>query len=243
MAQLRSTLFIVLSPAGVDVSSFLALLGSHPDILSHGDMQGPLSEQGYAWLEGKTYSRSKAPKSVAAFQRAFPEAFLYKYLFDSRGKRAVGFAVDYDTLLHPLNARLRNVLYHDTDVKTLHYVPRNSLRAYVNGLLREQGKQAKAVEVEAQKFVHYAKQIERLDSYVMRFFKDHDHLRLNEEAVSPARLQGTLKAVAKFLDVEPGAKTGPAAGDQPAPIATLVSNHAALKAALRDTPYVSMLEA
>lgn len=243
MAQLRSTLFIVLSPAGVDVSPFLALLGSHPDILAHGDMQGPLSEQGYAWLEGKTYTRSKASKSVAAFQRTFPEAFLYKYLFDSRGKRAVGFSVDYDTLLHPLNARLRNVLYHDTDVKTLHYVPRNSLRAYVDGLLREQGKKIKAVEVEAQKFVYYAKQLERLDSYVMRFFKEHDHLRLSEEAVSSARLQSTLKAVAEFLDVDTGAKAALADGDKPAPLIALVSNHAALKAALQDTPYISMLGA
>lgn len=239
MAQLRSTLFIVLSPAGVDVSPLLTPLRSHPDILCHGDMLGPLSEQGYAWLEGKTYTASKAPKSVAAFQRAFPEAFLYKYLFDSRGKGAAGFAVDHDTLLHPLNARLRNVLYHDTDVKVLHYTPRNTLLAYAAQLGREQGKRGReGVEVEAQKFVLYAKQISRLDDYVKRFFQEHDHIESDEADLMPAKLKGTLKSMAKFLDLEPaGAVTAPVATDT-----ATITNLAALKVALRETPYAWMTE-
>ncbi len=242
MAQLRSTQFIVLSPAGVDVSPFLTPLRSNPRILCHADMQGPLSGQGYAWLEGGTFGTPKAPKGVAPFQRTFPEAFLYKYLFDSHGKGAVGFAVDYDALLHPLNARLRNVLYHDTDVKVLLYVPRNTLRAYVDGLMREQDKKGKPVAVEAQQFVLYAKQVERLDGYVMRLFKEHEHLRLNEEGMGQDKLQGVLKAVAKFLDVEAGPKPKPA-GAAATPLATLVSDHPALKAALQDTPYAWMAEA
>lgn len=239
MKKLRSTLFIALSPAGVDVSAFLACLRSHPGILCHADMQGPLSESGFAGLDEGTLKAARKSEAIAAFKRGFPEAYLYKYLLDSRGSEAVGFAVDYDTLLSPVNAPLRNVLQYDVEVKVLAFAPRNILREYAADPARRQGTQA--VAVEPQKFLLHAKQRDRIQAYVEQFFQHHARMKVHSEDLLPSRLQGTLKAVAELLDVErfPGAK-GKDAG-QPE-LKALISNLDAVKAALRDTPYSWMLE-
>ncbi len=245
MAKLRSTLFIVLSPAGIDASPFLSQLRSHPDLLCHGDIHGPLSETGYTALDRGQVTAGQASKELHAFARDFPEAFLYKYLLDSRGRQAVGFAVDHGTLPDSANARLRNVLYHDGDVKLVLHTPQNILRAYVEDARHAAASlfsRAKPVEVEPQKFLLHAKQVDRMSAYVAKFFQAHPQLKVEGENLLHPKAGATLKAVARFLDIALFPSGTPVAKSAQTGLRDMIANFAALEAALSDTPYARMLE-
>ena len=245
MAKLRSTLFIVLSPAGIDISPFLSQLRSHPDLLCYGDIHGPLSEAGYTALDGGKITAGRASKEMYAFGRDFPEAFLYKYLLDSRGRQAVGFAVDHGTLFDSVNARLRNVLYHDADVKTVLYTPQNILRAYAEDARHAATSlfsRAKSVAIEPQKFLLHARQVDRMNAYVVKFFQGHPQLKVEGESLAHPKLSATLKAIARFLDIAPFPSGTPVARETQDGLRDMIMNFDALKAALSDTPYARMLE-
>jgi len=238
MPNVRSTLFILLSPTGIDNAAFLAQLRSHPGLLCHADMLGPLSPAGYAGLDDKTLKAARGSGEIAAFRQAFPEAYLYKYVLDSRGRQAVGFAVDHGALLDPVNARIRNVLHQDSGVKVLRYAPQNTLRAYAEAAPRDG---SKAVEIEPQKFLLHARQTDRMNAYVEKFFAGHEQMQVEREDLLPARAAATLKAVAKFLGLEPFPAAAARAGEPGPALREMISNFAALETALRDTPYSKML--
>lgn len=241
---LRSNLFIVLSPGGVDTSEFLAQLRAHPDLLCHADMQGPLSERGFADLAKTALTAARKSREIAAFKESFSQAFLYKYVLDSRGRLAVGFAVDYDSLLNSINAPLRDVLQHDLDVKILLYAPKNSLHAYVEGL---RGKLASSeaamqpVAVDPQKFLLHARQVERMNAYVERLFEGHQQMKVESESLRQPHRGASLRRIAGFLGLEGVPTMGLPDGGGVPDLCAMVSNFSAIETALRDTPYAWML--
>jgi|HubBroStandDraft_5_1064220.scaffolds.fasta_scaffold34521_2 hypothetical protein len=241
MTNARSTLFIVLSPTGIDTDPLLSQLQAHPDVLCHAGMQGPLSEAGFAGLDDKTLKAARGSKELAAFKQGFPEAFLYKYVLDSRGRQAVGFAVDHGSLLDPVNARMRTVLHQDSDVHVLLYAPKNTLRAYAEDAQRRQTPPRAQVEIEPQKFLLHAKQIDRLNAYVEKFFQGHAQLKIDSADLLPSRAGATLKAVAKFLDMAPFRAAASPLKEPQAELRGMIANFPAMEAALRDTPYSQML--
>lgn len=242
MTKARGTLFIVLNPTGTDPSPLLMQLQEHPDVLCHAGMQGPLSKTG---VIDKVLDSLLTPGDVA-FRNDFPEAFLYKYVFDSRGRQAVGFAVDHDTLLDPMNARMRNVVYQDTGVDVLLYMPRDILRAYAEDVRRRQASllaRSGPVEIEPHKFLLHARQMDRMNAYFEEFFANHRRLKVDGGYLSTPKANATLKSIAKFLEVgvfPPAAS--PAAEEPPVGLREMISNYDAVEAALRGTPYTQLLE-
>jgi len=243
LAGLRSQLFMVLSPAGVDVAGLIAHLRSHPDVLCHGDLQGPLSPQGYAYVDEGALTAARKSKELVSFRNTFPAAFLYKYVLDSRGRTAVGFAVDHDILLSPVNAPVRDVLQQDLDVKILLYAPKNILQAYASGLYRQRtlaGSAPAAVMIEPQRFLAHARQSDRMSHYVERMFPRHAKLNVESENLQTPKLGATLHGIAAFLGVERFPDPVPSDRDSCPELGAMISNLAAVVAALRDTPYAWM---
>lgn len=234
---------MVLSPAGVDVSGFLAQLRSHPDVLCHADLQGPLSGLGYADADDGALTAARKSKELTAFKNAFPTAFFYKYVLESRGSAAVGFAVDHDTLLNSSNAPIRDVLQQDLDVKILLYTAKNTLRAYASGLYRKRvvgGSVSAPVAIEPQRFLAYARQSDRMNHYVERMFPRHAKLNVESESLQASMLNATLQDIAAFLGVDRFPDPILSGGEPSPELGAMIANLAAVETALRDTPYAWM---
>jgi hypothetical protein len=239
MGKLRSELFVVVYPTGTDAEAFVSALNRHPFLLCHPDASGPLSAQGFAGLPDALLGKARESRELAAFQAASPEAYLYKYAFDSRGHHAVGFKVEQDSLLDSSGAPMRNALMQDADVRVILYAGRNLLSAYVATLRRQQG--AAAVTVAPQAFLQQAQQVERMNDYVERLFQGHRKLKLDaDQFASPARSTLLAKATG-FLGLE--TLTQPETGITPSPLHGQITNAAEVAAALAGTPYAWMLEA
>lgn len=229
-------LFLVLHPAGIDIGSFLEVLASHPEVRCDREVEDLFVRHGF----GRPASAGGNPKTdpgTAAFKSALPAILLYKYAFQSLGRKAAGFALDDELLLSSLNAPLRSILMWDRDIHVIRCAPGNSLRTYAAALRPPVGGGG-AVDVEPQAFLAFARQLDRMNDYVGRLFPGHRLLRLDSE-----RLQSgaSLQDVARFLGVSPLSRTN-AAEIPPLPLHSQIANWPALQAALEGTPYARMLE-
>lgn len=243
-AGLRSAVFAVLLPPAVDGSPLAAQLHAHPDVLCHEDMEGPLSERGYAGADAKALAAARKSKELASFRNSSPAAYLYKYVLDSRGHLAVGFITDHATLLSSANAHLRDVLQQDRDLQVLLYGPRNTLHAYATRLWQSralEGAAVPAVEVDPREFLLHAREQDRMNAYVEHFFEGHAQMKVYGEDLASPKQAVALQGVAKFLGLEAFPATP--AGGTGAGLRAMVSNLTALEAALHGTPYAWMLEA
>ncbi len=239
MGKLRGELFVLVHPAGTDAAALATALNRHPALLCHADALGPLSPAGFAGLSDGLLGKARDSRDLAAFRTASPETYLYKYVFDSRGRHAVGFKVEQGALLDSPSAPVRNALMQDRDVRVIHYAARNLLGTHVAELKRGQGA-AGPVTVAPQAFLLQARQADRMNDYVDRLFEGHRRLKLDADRFASPERGALLAELAGFLGLDPFPAME--AGAAAAPLRGQIANAAELAAALAGTPYAWMLE-
>lgn len=238
----RTCLFLVLHPAGLHPSRILDSLCVHPDVLCHRDVRELFSRRGLG-VSIKEASRAKQPPTgVAAFKSANPAILLYKYAFDPQGRKAVGLAIDYDTLLSSLYAPIRSILMWDIDVRVLQYVPGNYMRTYIAETQRQQAiSESHAISVEPQLFLSYAQQLDRMNNYVQRLFQGHRQLQIDDLQLRGSKRDAALNQVQKFLGIQLVTMVDSDVKAATPELRMLISNFDIVKDALRETPYLRAL--
>jgi hypothetical protein len=109
------------------------LLRSHPEICAHDEVFSPDKVRG---LSGKYLQRSREDPGfiewLSAERYRDPIRFLYKFVLDPDGKKAVGFKLKHDELVLPGYETVRNEIVSNRKLRIVHLRRNNLLRRYLS---------------------------------------------------------------------------------------------------------------
>ncbi len=142
MSHLRDNKFIISCSARSGSTMLVHLLRSHPQLLCHGEVFEP-SRIGQ--LDGSYGLRRRndptMDQRLMEYWATRPEAFLYDVVFDTQGRRAVGFKFKTDEAFDPAYETIAGLIRDDKDIKVLHLRRKNLLDQYISHqvVLRQTG--------------------------------------------------------------------------------------------------------
>jgi hypothetical protein len=225
------------------------LLGSHPDVLSRGEMLTnpihhalPPQDRSAALLE-----RAEARRATA------PWAFVEELAFDPVGKEAVGFKILYESVLRPPFDAVLAGLENDVGVKIIHLKRVNRLRRFAShaAVLRGHGVvniwDGSAPPVltpftlaPAECLADFA-HVEALERRFAAMFSRHDVLETTYEALTENGA-AALDAVQDFLGVPRRALTARTSRVNAAPLSEVILNYEELRRSFTGTPYARFFD-
>src|SRR5947207_3404845 len=125
--------FMITCPARSGSSMLVHLLRSHPEICAHDEVFSPDKVRG---LSGKYLQRSREDPGfiewLSAEKYRDPIRFLYKFVLDPDGKKAVGFKLKHDELVLPGYETVRNEIASNRNLRIVHLRRNNLLRRYLS---------------------------------------------------------------------------------------------------------------
>src|SRR5205814_3567348 len=132
----RDNGFMITCPARSGSSMLVHLLRSHPEICAHDEVFSPDKVRG---LSGKYLQRSREDPGfiewLSAERYRDPIRFLYKFVLDPDGKKAVGFKLKHDELVLPGYETMRNEIVSNRKLRIVHLRRNNLLRRYLSHYL------------------------------------------------------------------------------------------------------------
>jgi LPS sulfotransferase NodH len=129
---MRNDMFMITCAARTGSTLLQSYLRSHPDTTMHGEVY---TTQRTSDLAGSFNALIRDPKSnekLTRWRDANQTAFLYKYIYENQGKKAVGHKLKHDELLLPKFAETRECIRRDTDIKIIHLYRKNLFERFVS---------------------------------------------------------------------------------------------------------------
>ena len=212
---MRSDMYMITCSARTGSSLLETSLMSHPDIQSHGEVYQP---NRVGPLRGRYSEMLLDDETCAELTRYRDEnqaAFLYKYVFDAQGKKAVGMKLKHEELFLPKFAETREVIRKDTDIKIIH-LRRNDLFArFVSFWLATKVTGVTEIHSDSTRpditevtipirdcHMDFDRSAARY-AFFRKVYKDHPTLEVTYEALAGETQSDELQRVQKFLGVEP----------------------------------------
>lgn len=128
----RNDAYMICCPARSGSTLLVHLLRSHPDILSHGEVLGERITGLSGPLGVQFIENPKTAETLEGIRRADPRTYLYNYILDPHGHKAVGFKLKYEELTSPDYAKVLKLIRSDTDLKIIFLDRENLFERYVS---------------------------------------------------------------------------------------------------------------
>lgn len=140
--HLRDDKFIVSCPARSGSTMLVHLLRSSPAVICHGEVFGGERIGNLVGTYGRL--RRENPEldaELMAYRLERPQAFLYDVVFNTQGRKAVGFKFKTDEAFDPAFTDIQDLILADRDIKIVHLSRRNILDQYISHevVLRQTG--------------------------------------------------------------------------------------------------------
>jgi hypothetical protein len=130
---LRTDKYVISCAARSGSTMLVQLLRSHPDVLSHGEV---FAADSIGMLDGRYAALRRDDPSLSQrlfdYRRGQPEPFVYDVVYDSQGRKAVGFKFKTDEAFSPAWADIRAIVARDIDIKVIFLRRRDMLAQYVS---------------------------------------------------------------------------------------------------------------
>ena len=211
--HLRNDAYMICCPARSGSTMLVHLLRSHPQILSHGEVLGD-KVAGLAGPLGHLARQDPAVhERVEDWRQRNPLFFLYNYILDAHGQRAVGFKLKYDELVLPAYRDLMECVRDDVDLKIIFLDRENLLERYVSHhvamhvtgvtLLTDSSKkpEVRPMRLDCQDMErNFTEQLARQDKF-RELFKAHRCIETTYERLT-RDARGEMRAIYEFLGVD-----------------------------------------
>ncbi|MCP4308801.1 MAG: hypothetical protein GY788_28780 [bacterium] len=129
---MRNDMYLITCAARTGSSLLETSLLSHRDIQSHGEVYDPNRIGALRGRYTAMVQDEEQNAKLMAFRDRNQTAFLYKYVFDSQGKAAVGLKLKHEELMLPKFAETREAIRRDTDIKIIHLSRENLFQRFVS---------------------------------------------------------------------------------------------------------------
>src|SRR5438046_8807781 len=133
MGSYRDNVYMITCAARTGSTMLVCLLGSHPEICSHGEIFSPGKIRGLSGIyPSKRHARPEFIDRLSVERDRDPIKFLYKIALDLQGKKAVSFKLKYNELILPEYKTLRDEIVNNRDFRIIHLRRENLLRRYLS---------------------------------------------------------------------------------------------------------------
>ncbi|HEY5049186.1 MAG TPA: sulfotransferase [Rhizomicrobium sp.] len=247
---LRKGLFMITCAARTGSTMLVNFLQSHPQITCHMEIFNPRRVEGFFGAYRKSIRTDSVYEArMRAIRHGDPTCFLYKFAFDSQGRRSVGFKFKYDELLLPVFARPREIIAGDCDIAIVHLKRRNLLKRYLSWVavnhvtgrtMRTTGEEPRKIPpifIDAEECLKNFQETKLREAEVDRIFRQHQMIDLEYEKLTGANADGELGRLQQFLGVVPRSLKTVIAKLSINRLEQEIANYADLKRKLANTPY------
>jgi hypothetical protein len=250
----RDDLFMITCAPRTGSTLLRTYLQSHPDILCHGEVYAPDTAGALAGRYEALLRDPKRRHSLTEYRDRHQIPFLYKVVYDSQGRRAVGHKLKYDELLLAKFSQTREAIRDDADIKVIHLYRENLLERFVSWwivnhlsgvTLQRQGNvdlTFDPVFIPAaackQSFDETTSRFEYFDA----FFAAHPLHHVSFEQLAGPDRQRHLGEILDFLHVPRRELTSELKKVTPTDLRNVVRNYAELKASFAGTEYARFFE-
>jgi hypothetical protein len=204
--------YIISCAARTGSSMLVHLLGSHPQVLSHGELFGHANVGGLAgrWQQRRT-SEPWLRDRLLAWREEDPASFLQEVAFDAQGRRAVGFKFKTDEAFRPEFAEALRLIAGDPSIAVIHLRRRDLLAQYVSHqvvlrggprFVREPDVVVRRFRIDVAAALRQAKDVVSRDAAAAETYAAHPSIEVEYESIDTA-------AICRFLGVEPRRLTTP----------------------------------
>lgn len=128
----RDNAYMICCPARSGSTLLVHLLRSHPYILSHGEVLGEKITGLSGPLGAQFVSNREIVETLEGVRRTDPRVYLYDYILNPHGYKAVGFKLKYEELSSPHYAQVLDLIRSDTDLKIIFLDRENLFERYVS---------------------------------------------------------------------------------------------------------------
>lgn len=172
------------------------LLRSHPDTLIHGEV---ILKNRVGAFQGSYARKIKIDPEYANkfddFMNSYPREFINQYIFDSQGKKVVGFKYKWDESLNANWKNFSNVIFSDLEIFVVHLRRRNLLHQYISSIAVNRFgmptlMHARDIDVEIPKFMidiesleAYCKDIALCETKTAEIYQNHRSMTLVYEDI------------------------------------------------------------
>ncbi|MGC1496355.1 MAG: hypothetical protein WA790_11150 [Sulfitobacter sp.] len=129
---MRNDMYMITCSARTGSSLLETSLLSHPDIQSSGEVYNPNRVSSLRGRYTSILADEAQCDALTKYRDANQTAFLYKYVFDAQGKKAVGLKLKHEELLLPKFAETREAIRKDTYIKVIHLRRKNLFARFVS---------------------------------------------------------------------------------------------------------------
>lgn len=212
---MRNDMYMITCSARTGSSLLETSLLSHPDIQSHGEVYDPNRVNS---LRGRYSALLKDDVQRAAltkYRDANQTAFLYKYVFDAQGKKAVGLKLKHEELFLPKFGETREAIRKDTDIKVIHLRRENLFARFVSWWLAAKVTGVTEIHSEEKRpeitsvvipirdcHMDFDRSAARYD-FFRKMYKDHPSLEVTYETLAGPDQKAEFARVQEFLGVAP----------------------------------------
>lgn len=233
--HLRHDTYMICCPARSGSTMLVHLLRSHPQVLSHGEVMGHEVTGLMGPLGRMVRQDSALHRHLQDIRRDRPAFFLYNYILDSRGHKAVGFKLKYDELANPAYRDVLECVLQDGDLKIVFLDRENLFERYVShhfagvtGVTLVHGG-AKAPKVEPVRLDwrdmerNFQEQLARRDRF-RKLFRSHRSIETTYEKLT-INAPVEMAKVYKFLGVDEHHPATPTKKILSSDLRSLISNY------------------
>ncbi|MGH2722693.1 MAG: hypothetical protein ACRDI0_00230 [Actinomycetota bacterium] len=238
--------YLLTCPARTGSTMLSRYLKSHPDVCAHGEVLAP---SGPLDFYGVNY-RVDPPLELVLLGRRDrdPVAFLWEFVWQAGGRRAVGFKGKYEELLLPQYAMVLEEISRDTDIRILHLTRDNLLERYlsqhlavhVHGVyeahLGDARPEQARVRLSPEECEEDFRRTEERQASFRAMLRKHEVLELSYEQLVGER-KHTLARVQAFLGVQERELTTKSVRLRTRPVREVVENYEELAKRFRGTRY------
>ncbi len=246
---MRDDLYMITCAARTGSSLLETSLLSHPEIMSHGEVYHADRIGSLRGYYGAQVTDTEQNAALTRFRDANQTAFLYKYVYDAQGKKAVGHKLKHEELMMAKFAETREAVRRDTDIKIIHLSRINLFERFVSWWMAAKVTGVTEIHSDADRPEVTAAEIpaaacrENFDQVTARYgffqtlFKDHPIFEVTYEDLNSPRRDAVLAEIQAFLGVEARPLESRLKKVNVKRMRDLVSNYDALKEAFADSPY------
>jgi LPS sulfotransferase NodH len=219
--HLRDDKFIISCAARSGSTMLMFLLGSHPEIICHGEPYDHADKVGH--LDGR-YRRLRSPAVEASlwlYLTQYPVAFLYDVLFDHQDRRIAGFKYKIDEAFgatRPHRQDLQRSIARDTDIKIISLKRRDLLAQFISHevsrrtgvhlVVKEPMPTVEPFSVSPRQVLDYFTETQRRHKRADEAYRNHRQIQVYYEDL--VQQDGASRsAVLDFLGVSPAPMTTP----------------------------------
>lgn len=251
---MRDDLYMITCAARTGSSLLETSLMSHPDIMSHGEIYAP---NRIGALRGRysRYSREEdICRAMTKYRDANQTAFLYKYVYDAQGRKAVGHKFKHEELMLPKFAETREAIRRDTDIKIIHLRRHNLLERFVSWWVvrhvtgvteihsEESRPEITAVEVPLRACQESFDETTARYDFARKLFADHPSYEVVYEDLVGPEGEKVMTEIQKFLGVTPQPLTSRLKKVVTKDMRSVIANFDELKSHFATTPYAEFFE-